>query len=166
MENAAGKMTLGQASEFLFMLMIPLLFTHLGVKKMLLLGMSAWVVRYLFFAFGDINSGMWMLYGGIILHGICYDFFFVTGQIYIDSKAGESIKSAAQGLITFATYGVGLLIGSYVSGFITEISALTLDGVIVYQWIPVWLTAASIALGVIVLFSFFFKEKPAMAGSK
>lgn len=166
MENAAGKMTLGQASEFLFMLMIPLLFTHLGVKKMLLLGMSAWVVRYLFFAFGDINSGMWMLYGGIILHGICYDFFFVTGQIYIDSKAGESIKSAAQGLITFATYGVGLLIGSYVSGFITEISASTLDGVIVYQWIPVWLTAASIALGVIVLFSFFFKEKPAMAGSK
>lgn len=160
MQNAAGKMTLGQASEFIFMLIIPLLFIHLGVKKMLLLGMSAWVLRYLFFAFGDIDARMWMLYAGIILHGVCYDFFFVTGQIYIDNKAGESTRSAAQGLITFATYGVGLLIGSYVSGFVTEISASTVNGVINYQWIPVWLIAASIAMFVIVLFFFFFKEKP------
>jgi len=165
MHNAAGKMTLGQASEFFFMLVIPLLFIRLGVKKMLLIGMFAWVIRYLLFAFGDVDAGMWMLYAGIILHGICYDFFFVTGQIYIDNKADDSIKSAAQGLITFATYGMGLLIGSYVSGYITEIHTLNLDGVISYQWLSVWLIAASIAMVVIVLFFIFFKDKPAVQKS-
>lgn len=162
MHNAAGKMTLGQASEFFFMLVIPLLFIRLGVKKMLLIGMFAWVIRYLLFAFGNVDAGMWMLYAGIILHGICYDFFFVTGQIYIDNKADDSIKSAAQGLITFATYGMGLLIGSYVSGYITEIHTLDLDGVVSYQWLSVWLIAASIAMVVIVLFFIFFKDKSAV----
>jgi nucleoside transporter len=159
MKNAAGKMTLGQASEFFFMLLIPLLFIRLGVKKMLLLGMGAWVLRYLLFSFGDVNASLWMLYAGIILHGICFDFFFVTGQIYINNKAGESIRSAAQGLITFATYGVGLLIGSYAAGFVAEISSFHLNGISNYDWRTVWFVAASIALFVIILFSFFFKEK-------
>ena len=159
MQNAAGKMTLGQASEFFFMLLIPLLFIRIGVKKILLIGMIAWVLRYLLFAFGNASDHMWMLYAGIILHGICYDFFFVTGQIYIDRKAAESIKNAAQGLITFATYGVGLLIGSYVAGFVTEVNVSQIDGVASYQWLPVWLIAASISMIVILLFYFFFKEK-------
>lgn len=158
-ENAASIMTLGQASEVLFMLLMPLLFIRLGVKKMLLIGMSAWVIRYLFFSYGDVGAGMWMLYGGIILHGICYDFFFVTGQIYIDNKAGESMKSAAQGLITFATYGVGMLIGSYVSGYLTQQYASTINGVLQYDWKSIWFIPASIAFVVIIIFAIFFKEK-------
>jgi nucleoside transporter len=158
-ENAAGKMTLGQVSEFFFMLIIPLLFVRLGVKKMLLLGMVAWVVRYLFFAFGDVSHNLWMIYIGIGLHGVCYDFFFVTGQIYVDSKAGESIRSSAQGLITLATYGLGLLVGSYVSGFIAEWGASSVDDTPYYNWQSVWLAAGSIALAVMLLFSVLFNEK-------
>lgn len=159
MQNAAGKMTLGQASELFFMLLIPLLFRRLGVKKMLLIGIGAWVVRYLFFAYGNIGPNLWMLYAGIALHGICYDFFFVTGQIYTDNKAGESIKSAAQGIITFGTYGVGMLIGSYVSGFLTERYATTINGVISYQWQLVWLMPAMIAGVVLVAFAALFSDK-------
>lgn len=164
-ENAAGIMTLGQASEVLFMLLMPLLFIRLGVKKMLLIGMFAWVVRYLFFSYGDVGAGMWMLYGGIILHGICYDFFFVTGQIYIDNKAGQSMKSAAQGMITFATYGVGMLIGSYVSGFLTQQYASTVNGILQYDWKSIWFVPASIALVVIIIFAIFFKERESSANT-
>jgi len=102
-ENAATKMTLGQFSEGLFILAIPFLFYRIGVKKMLLLGMSAWILRYIFFAYGDNGAHLWMLYAGIILHGVCYDFFFVTGYMYTEKKAGQQIKNAAQGLFTFAT---------------------------------------------------------------
>ena len=158
-ENAAGKMTLGQVSEFFFMLIIPVLFVRLGVKKMLLLGMVAWVIRYLFFAFGDVSDNLWMIYIGIGLHGVCYDFFFVTGQIYVDSKAGESIRSSAQGLITLATYGLGLLVGSYVSGFIAEWGASSVNDTPYYNWQSVWLAAGSIALAVMLLFSVLFNEK-------
>ncbi|MDE3250517.1 MAG: MFS transporter, partial [Bacteroidota bacterium] len=111
-ENAATKMTLGQFSEGIFILAIPFLFNRIGVKKMLLLGMGAWILRYLMFAYGNAGSGLWMLYAGIILHGVCYDFFFVTGYMYTEKKAGEKIKNAAQGLFTFATYGVGMFIGT------------------------------------------------------
>lgn len=158
LQNAAGKMTLGQASEFFFMLLIPLLFIRLGVKSMLILGMAAWVIRYLFFAFGDMESSRWMIYIGIGLHGICYDFFFVTGQIYVDHKAGESMKSSAQGLITLATYGLGLLMGSYISGFIAEWGVSTVNEIQQYDWQTVWLAAGSIALVVMLLFSIFFRE--------
>ena len=103
-------------SEMIFMVLIPWFFRKLGVKKMLLLGMGAWVIRYLLFGFGDTGSGVWLLYIGIILHGICYDFFFVTGQIYTDARAGERIRSSAQGMITLATYGVGMLIGFWFAG--------------------------------------------------
>ena len=102
-ENAATKMTLGQISEAVFIIAIPFLFNRIGVKNMLLMGMTAWILRYICFANGDTGANMWMLYAGIILHGICYDFFFVTGYMYTEKKAGEKIKNAAQGLFTFAT---------------------------------------------------------------
>lgn len=160
MENAAGKMTLGQASEFIFMLLMPFAFSKLGIKKVMLAGMLAWVVRYLFFAFGDIGSGTWMLYMGVILHGICYDFFFVSGQIYIDKKAHKSFRNSAQGMITFATYGVGMLIGSFVSGFVTETFVTSINGSVKYVWQSIWLVPGAIALLVSFLFMAFFREKP------
>ena len=155
LENAASKMTLGQVSEAAFILAIPFLFNRIGVKKMLLMGMTAWILRYIFFAYGNAADHAWMLYAGIILHGICYDFFFVTGYMYTEKKAGEKIKNAAQGLFTFATYGVGMFIGTWFSGF-------TVDKYKVgelHNWQSIWLVPAFIALGVLIFFSIFFKEK-------
>lgn len=116
MKGAAGKQTMGQMSETLFLFIMPLFFARFGTKQMLLIGMIAWVLRYVLFAYGNVDSGLWMLYAGIILHGICYDFFFVTGQIYTDQKAGPRVRSSAQGLITLATYGLGMYIGFYLAG--------------------------------------------------
>jgi MFS family permease len=154
MENAAGKMILGQVSEAVFILAIPFLFNNIGVKKMLLLGMTAWILRYVCFAYGDIGTNVWMLYAGIILHGICYDFFFVTGYMYTEKKAGEKIKNAAQGLFTFATYGVGMFFGTWFSGYVTDY--YTVDGV--QQWKSIWFVPAYIAVGVLIYFILFFKE--------
>lgn len=155
MEDVAFKMTLGQFSEALFILAIPFLFHKIGVKNMLILGMTAWVLRYVCFAFGDIHTGNWMLYAGIILHGICYDFFFVTGYMYTEKKAGEKIKNAAQGLFTFATYGLGMFIGTWFSGITTE----HYKQGDTYDWTTIWSVPALIALAVMVLFIFSFKEK-------
>lgn len=154
MNNAAGKMILGQVSEAVFILAIPFLFNSIGVKKMLLLGMTAWILRYVCFAFGNVDTGLWMLYAGIILHGICYDFFFVTGYMYTEKKAGEKIKNAAQGLFTFATYGVGMMIGTWFSGY--TVDAYTTD---VKDWQSIWMVPAYIAIGVLLYFILFFKEK-------
>jgi nucleoside transporter len=154
MENAASKMILGQVSEAVFILAIPFLFNSIGVKKMLMLGMLAWILRYVCFAFGDVDSELWMLYAGIILHGICYDFFFVTGYMYTEKKAGAKIKNAAQGLFTFATYGAGMLIGTWFSGY--TVDTYTTD---VKNWQSIWMVPAYIAIGVLVYFILFFKEK-------
>jgi nucleoside transporter len=162
---AAGKQTLGQVSEVLFMLLMPLLFIRWGVKKMLLFGMFAWVLRYICFTYGNADSGMWMLYLGILLHGICYDFFFVTGQIYTENLAGEKYKSAAQGLITLATYGIGMMIGYFVSGYIVDAYASTdAAGKVTHNWQPVWLIPAGIAAAVLVLFVLVFKDKKKING--
>ena len=155
MNNAAGKMILGQVSEAVFILAIPFLFNNIGVKKMLLLGMTAWILRYVCFAYGDVGTNLWMLYAGIVLHGICYDFFFVTGYMYTERKAGEKIKNAAQGLFTFATYGVGMFIGTWFSGFTTDY--YTVNGI--QQWTSIWLVPAYIAVAVLLYFIFFFNEK-------
>jgi nucleoside transporter len=155
LENAATKMTLGQVSEGLFILAIPFLFYRIGVKKMLLLGMTAWILRYVFFAYGDAGAHTWMLYAGIILHGVCYDFFFVTGYMYTEKKAGEKIKSAAQGLFTFATYGVGMFIGTWFSGVVVDKYKLA-EG---HDWKGIWFVPAGIAVAVLVYFIIFFKEK-------
>jgi nucleoside transporter len=153
-ENIAKTQSYGQVSEILFMVIMPFLFVRWGVKWMLAIGMVAWALRYVFFAYGDADAGFWMLLLGIVLHGICYDFFFVTGQIYTDNLAGEKFKSAAQGLITLATYGVGMLIGSLVSGPIVD-AYKTGD---THDWQSIWLVPAAIALVVVALFIIFFRE--------
>ena len=161
-KNAAGKMTGGQFSELGCMLLIPWFFRRLGVKGMLMAGMSAWVIRYALFAFGGIGDRMWMLWLGILLHGICYDFFFVTGQIYIDRKASAALRAAAQGLITFITYGVGMFVGSWVSGAVVEHYTLSNGSASAHAWRPIWLVSASASAVVLVLFLLTFKERDSM----
>lgn len=109
--EAGSTMTLGQMSEIVFMLLIPFFFRKLGVKMMLLVGMGCWVLRYLLFAFGAADQVTWMLLLGVLLHGICYDFFFVTGFMYTDNKAPKEIRGQAQSLLVFLTQGVGLFFG-------------------------------------------------------
>ncbi|MAP41418.1 MAG: MFS transporter [Woeseiaceae bacterium] len=157
LENAAGKMTLGQVSEIGFMLVMPWFFVRLGIKRMLLIGMLAWVCRYIFFAFGDVSALTWMLYAGILLHGICYDFFFVTGQIYVDRKAPTHLRGAAQGLIAFVTLGVGFFVGSWLSGLIVDYFAKP-EGT--HTWNAIWLVPAVGAALILVLFASLFKETP------
>ena len=156
MDNPTAKMSLGQVSEVLFMLLLPLFFARFGLKKTILVGMMAWVIRYLLFAFGDAGEHTYMLIVGILLHGICYDFFFVSGQIYTDFKAGEKVKSAAQGLITLATYGVGMLIGFWIAGKISDTFILSSGAP---DWKMIWLIPSFFALLVFVLFSLIFKNQ-------
>ena len=153
--NAAGKMTLGQISETLFMVLMPLFFRRFGIKTMLLIGMGAWVLRYAVFSAGNADDLVSFLYLGIILHGICYDFFFVTGQIYTEKRAGEGAKSAAQGMITLATYGVGMFIGFWLAGQITESYKLEVG----HDWAKIWMIPAAIAAGVFLIFLIFFKSE-------
>jgi len=160
MVNAAGTMTLGQMSEIGFMLAMPLCFGRLGVKRMLLVGMVAWVVRYLLFAYGDNASLVWMLYAGIVLHGICYDFFFVTGQIYVDQRAPVHLRAAAQGLIAFVTLGIGMFIGSWLSGQVVGYYSQVADGAVSHDWSSVWLVPAYGAAAVLALFAVVFRDRP------
>jgi hypothetical protein len=136
------------------MVVMPWFFVRLGVKWMLIVGMLAWTVRYVFFAFGDAGPLVWMLYAGILLHGICYDFFFVTGQIYMDQKAPGDLRAAAQGFIAFVTLGVGMFIGSVVSGRVVDAYRLsdTLN-----DWRAIWLVPAVAAGVVLVMFALMFK---------
>jgi nucleoside transporter len=159
-QNAAGKMSGGQMSELVFMLLIPWFFRRLGVKYMLATAMLAWVVRYLLFAYGG-GDRMAMLWGGILLHGVCYDFFFVTGQIYIDSKAPAILRAAAQGLITLITYGLGMLLGSWLSGSVVDhYASFTLSGAVGHDWRAIWIVAALCSGIVLALFLFFFEDSP------
>ena len=153
--SAAAVQSLGQVSEVLFLLILPFLLLRLGVKITLAVGMAAWALRYVFFAFGDSGSLFWLLLLGILLHGICYDFFFVAGQIYTDRFAGERVRSAAQGMITLATYGVGILIGSLVAGPIVDRFA-TAEG---HDWTQIWIIPAAIAGVVMILFLLLFKDR-------
>lgn len=153
--NAAGKQTLGQMSEVLMMLMLPLFLKRFGMKLTLLVGMLAWAVRYVLFAFGNAGDLVILLLIGIALHGLCYDFFFVSGQIYIDSKAGRAIKSSAQGLITLATYGVGMLIGFWVAGHIVDSRAAGTT----HDWRVIWLYPAAFAVLVFAAFALLFRNE-------
>ncbi len=160
-QNAASKMTGGQFSELGCLLLIPWFFRRLGVKGMLLGGMAAWALRYVLFAYGNSGSGMGLLWAGILLHGICYDFFFVTGQIYVDRKAPLAVRSAAQGLITQITYGAGMLLGSSLSGPVVD--HYPLHGVAgaagMAAWRGIWLVAAGCSAVVFVLFAVSFHER-------
>jgi MFS family permease len=143
-------------SEIGFMLIMPWFFRRLGVKYMLLIGMAAWSSRYLLFAAGDNGSGVWMLYAGILLHGICYDFFFVTGQIYVDRRAPADLRAAAQGLIAFVTLGIGMFVGSLVSGRVVD--AFVISGEpLRHDWQRVWLVPAAGAAGVLLMFALTFR---------
>ena len=158
-KNIAGVQTMGQMSEILFMLLMPFFFRRLGVKWMLFIGMMAWVVRYGLFALGASESLYWMILIGIALHGICYDFFFVTGQIYVDKKSNAKIRGQAQGFLVLVTYGAGMLIGAQVAGavyngFLTDQTALSLE-----QWYAFWWIPAGFAAVVMLIFALSFRDK-------
>ncbi len=155
MQGVAGKQSMGQMSEVIFMVLMPFFFVRLGVKKMLLVGMLAWVARYAFFANGHLGASAWMLYAGILLHGVCYDFFFVTGQIYTDRKASRDIRASAQGFIALITYGVGIGLGSLVSGFVVD--AFTVNGV--KNWTTIWYIPCAFAAVIALFFALTFKDK-------
>jgi nucleoside transporter len=159
MAEPASKMTMGQMSEIGFMILMPWFLVRLGVKWMMLVGMAAWALRYALFAMGDVGSLVWMLYLGIVLHGICYDFFFVTGQIYVDQRADVRIRAAAQGFIAFVTLGAGQFVGSLLSGAVVEANtrAAATGAAVTHDWYAIWMVPAAGAVGVLILFALFFK---------
>ena len=163
----ASKMTLGQMSEIGFMLVMPWFLMRLGIKRTLLVAMAAWTVRYLMFRSGNAGDMAWMLYLGILLHGVCYDFFFVTGQIYVDQQASERIRAAAQGLIAFVTLGFGMLIGAWASGRIVEAYTLVdAAGAVTHNWQMIWMIPAAASAGVMVLFALAFRPAVVAAATK
>ena len=155
MSRAAAVMSLGQISEALFILLLPIFLKRYGIKITLIIGMLAWAIRYVLFAYGDVGEKSWMLILGVILHGICYDFFFVSGQIYTDNKAGEQFKSSAQGLITLATYGLGMLMGFRSAGYITD-QYVVGEG---HDWTQIWMIPSGFAILVLIFFVLTFKNE-------
>jgi nucleoside transporter len=147
--NAAGKMTLGQVSEVGMMLAMPWVLRRMSVKGILLLGLAAWAIRYSLLAFGNAGPAVWMFYVAILLHGVCYDFFFMTGQLYTDQQAPVHLRSAAQGLITFMTYGVGMYAGSLISGGALDFF---------HDWKAFWLSSAIGALAILLIVAFLFRS--------
>jgi nucleoside transporter len=155
MDMIPNKISLGQVTEIFFILILPFFITRFGVKKVLFIGISAWLIRFLLFANGNSESGAWLIYTGILLHGVCYDFFVVTSQIFVDEKAPNHLKSSAQGLITFATYGMGMFIGTWFAG--RTIDMLTVNGIA--DWEKIWYVPSAIAAAVLVVFILLFREK-------
>src|SRR3984957_4327076 len=157
-ENAAGKMALGQASEVIMMLLMPFILRRVTVRSILIMGLLAWSVRYMLLAYGNPLGGIWMFYVAILLHGICYDFFFMTGQLYPDQEAPANLRSAAQGLITFLTYGVGMLIGSLIAGRTVDYFTHTAGGVVTRNWQSFWISSSLSAFVILLLIAIFFRS--------
>jgi|TARA_B100001540_G_scaffold7582_1_gene6649 nucleoside transporter len=155
MEAAAAKMTLGQISEVLFLSLLPFFIKRFGFKSTLIVGILAWGLRYLLFSLGADGINSWMLILGIVLHGICYDFFFVSGQIYTNLKCKPEYKSSAQGLITLATYGLGMLIGFRIAGYLTDLYVIT-DG---HDWEKIWIQPSIFSFVILILFIFTFRNE-------
>tara|TARA_B100000579_G_C22825150_1_gene852671 strand:+ start:337 stop:1548 length:1212 start_codon:yes stop_codon:yes gene_type:complete len=155
MEAAAAKMTLGQISEVLFLSLLPFFIKRFGFKSTLIVGIFAWGLRYLLFSLGADGMNSWMLILGIILHGICYDFFFVSGQIYTNLKCKPEYKSSAQGLITLATYGLGMLIGFRIAGYLTDLYVIN-DG---HNWEKIWIQPSIFSFVILILFIFTFRNE-------
>jgi hypothetical protein len=156
--NAAGKMTLGQMSEVVMLMAMPFVFRILSMRNILVLGLGAWVLRYGLLAHGNAGAGMWMFYAAILLHGVCYDFFFVSGQLYTDQEAPAHLRNTAQGFITLITYGAGMLIGSFLSGGALDYFSTTANGVVTHDWRHFWLTSAAGSLAILLLVLFFFRS--------
>ncbi len=163
--NIAGTQTLGQMSEVIFMLLMPLFFARLGVKRMLLVAMFAWVLRYALFALGAPESIHWMIIGGIVLHGVCYDFFFVAGQIYVDKKSNEKIRGQAQGFLVLVTYGVGMLIGAQIAGLVYNGFLGGQTTLAAVQWQQFWWIPAVFAVLVFFIFGWLFTDKVGTSSS-
>jgi nucleoside transporter len=164
--NAAGKMALGQVSEVAMMLLMPFVLRRLSVKNILMMGLLAWSVRYILLAYGNPQSGLWMFYLAILLHGLCYDFFFMTGQLYTDQEAPVHLRSAAQGVITFLTYGVGMLIGSLVSGRTIDYFTHEAGGVLTRNWQSFWISSALTAFLILLLVAIFFRTNSRIENKK
>jgi nucleoside transporter len=159
-ENAAAKMTIGQVSDVAFLLLLPLLLPRLGVKGILVTGMIAWAVRFgLFSAFDSQRDAVWMLYLGIALHGMCYDFIFVMGRMYVDSRASAQIRGAAQGLHAFVTLGAGMFIGSWLSGVVGQHYAKSAGTLVVHNWRAIWLIPAVLSGALVLLFAALFRDR-------
>ena len=154
--------TFGQMSEIGFMVLLPIVLRKLGIRVIMLAGMAAWALRYLAFGFGDAAAGMWLIYLGILLHGVCYDFFFVSGQIYTDQQAGERTRAAAQGFLNFITNGVGYFIGAFVSGRVVDAYLLS-DVPVSHDWRAIWMVPAVLAAVIMLIFAVAFRPKTAAA---
>lgn len=153
--SPAFKMSFGQMSEVAFMVAMPFFFARLGVKWMLVAGMGAWVLRYILFAAAAPTGAFWLIMFGILLHGICYDFFFVTGQIFVDQKSSDDIRGQAQGFLVLLTYGVGMLVGAQVSGWI--FNRIVPDPTVLASWQTFWILPAAFASAVMIYFTLNFK---------
>jgi len=158
-QNAAGKMSLGQMSEVGMMLAMPFVFRAFSVRAILLLGLGSWALRYALLAYGDPGPGVWMFYLAIILHGVCFDFFFVTGQLYTDQEAPAHLRSTAQGFITVVTYGFGMLVGSFLSGYALDYFSTTTGTTIARNWPSFWLSSAAMSAAIGLLVLLFFRSR-------
>jgi nucleoside transporter len=157
--NAAGKMTLGQASEILAMLLMPWVFRKMTVRAIVILGLLSWSLRYGLLAYGNAGTGMWMFYLAILLHGVCFDFFFMTGQLYADQEAPSHLRVTAQGFLTLVTYGVGMFIGSLLSGVALDLFTTTVNGKEVHQWTGFWLSSAIGSAAILLIVALFFRSR-------
>jgi nucleoside transporter len=165
-QNAAGKMTLGQASEVLVMLAMPLVFRRVSVRGILLVGLLSWSIRYGLLSAGNVGAGMWMFYIAIALHGVCYDFFFMTGQLYADQEAPPELRVTAQGFLTFVTYGIGFFLGSTLSGAALDFFSTGEGATRVHHWDRFWLSCAIGSFAILLLVAGFFRTNSRIQSKK